>query len=95
MTHTVGRVVSLIFGRSVEADVNGVRAATESGLIPQCAMKVKRAFDGGELSLFTPAEPCGCFFDRSVPQGTTTCTVCTNDAPCGTGRCRFGYCEAR
>jgi hypothetical protein len=91
---TVARPVNLIFGKSVEADVNGLKAATDSGLIPQCAMKVKRDFDGGDLSLFSPPEPCGCFFEKNVPQGSTACTVCTDDGPCGGGKCRFGYCEA-
>lgn len=92
---TVARAVSLIFGKSVEADVNGLKSAIDSGLVPQCAMKVKRAFDGGDISLFAPAEPCGCFFEKTVPQGSTACTVCTNDTPCGGGKCRFGYCEAK
>ena len=92
---TVKRAVDLIFGRAVEADVNGLQSAIDSGLVPQCAMKVQRAFDGGDLSLFTPAEPCGCFFDKSVPSGSTPCKACTNDTPCGTGKCRIGYCEAR
>jgi hypothetical protein len=91
----VARAVSLIFGKTVEADVNGLRAAAQSGLIPQCAMKVRRAFDGGDLSLYSPPEPCGCFFEKTVPQGTTACTGCVNDSPCGTGKCRFGYCEAK
>lgn len=91
----VARAVNLIFGKAIETDVNGLKSAIDSGLVPQCAMKVKRGFDGGDLSLFAPPEPCGCFFDKSVPQGTTACTACTNDGPCGGGKCRFGYCEAK
>jgi hypothetical protein len=58
-------------------------------------MKVKRDFDGGNLSLFDPDEPCGCYFEKNVPSGSTTCTVCTDNGPCGTGKCRHGYCEAK
>lgn len=89
------RVVELLFGKRVETDVNGLKQVVDSGLVPQCAMKVKRDFDGGDLSLFDPPEPCGCFFEANVPQGSTKCTACTDDGPCGTGKCRFGYCEAR
>jgi hypothetical protein len=92
---TVRRVVDLLFGRAVEPDVNGLLQVVNSGLVPQCAMKVKRAFDGGDLSLFDPAEPCGCFFEKNVPQGVTTCTACIGDGQCGAGKCRFGYCEAK
>lgn len=91
---TAKRVVSLLFGETVEADVNGLVHVVDSGLVPQCAMKVKREFDGGDLSLFDPPEPCGCFFEAHVPQGATTCAPCTDDGPCGGGKCRFGYCEA-
>lgn len=89
----VARVVGLLFGKSAEADVNGLKSVAESGLVPQCAMKVKRSFDGGDLSLFDPPAPCGCFFEKSVPNGSTTCTACNGTCP--TGTCRFGYCEAK
>lgn len=89
----VARIVSLVFGKSAETDVSGLKSVADSGLVPQCAMKVKRAFDGGDLSLFDPPEPCGCFYEKSVPNGTTSCTACTTT--CSTGTCRFGYCEAK
>ena len=92
---TVKRVVDLVFGNAVETDVNGLLSVAQSGLVPQCAMKVKREFDGSDLSLFDPEVPCGCFYEKSVPQGASACTVCQNDTPCGTGKCRFGFCEAK
>lgn len=92
---TTKRLLELIFGETDEADVDGLKSVVQAGLIPQCAMKVKRDFDGGDLSLFVPVEPCGCFFDKTVPSGATTCTACTDNGPCGTGKCRHGYCEAR
>ena len=89
------RVVDLIVNLKDEADVSGIDPIISSGLVPECAMKVQRAFDGGELSTFAPAEPCGCYFEAKVPQGSTKCVTCTNDSTCGTGACRRGYCEAR
>lgn len=91
----VRRIFDLLTGKTTEADVDGLESVVASGLIPQCAMKVQRAFDGGDLSLFDPPEPCGCFFDASVPNGATSCASCTSDATCGGGRCRHGYCEAK
>jgi hypothetical protein len=88
-------VIDLIFGVTDESDVHGLRAGIMSGLIPQCAMKVQRSFDGGDLSLYQPPEPCGCYFDKTVPQGITSCTPCVDETPCGTGKCRFGYCEVQ
>jgi hypothetical protein len=89
------RVFELLLEKRVEGDVNGLKQVIDSGLVPQCAMKVKRDFDGGDLSLFDPPDPCGCFFEANVPQGSTTCTACTDDGPCAGGKCRFGYCEAK
>lgn len=91
----VQRVIDLVFGARTDADVNGLDQVIAAGLVPECAMSVKRAFDGGDLSLYAPPEPCGCYFDARVPQGSTKCTTCTNDSVCGAGKCRRGYCEAR
>jgi hypothetical protein len=65
-------------------------------LIPECAMSVKRDFEGGDLSLYSPDVPCGCFFEGVTGgKAPASCTSCTDDKPCGSGKCRFGYCEAR
>jgi hypothetical protein len=91
------RVYDLVMGTAVGDDVDGLAQVTSSGLIPKCAMKVTRSGDGADLSLYSDPAPCGCYFEKNVPQGTTACTACTvgNDAPCGTGKCRLGYCEAK
>jgi hypothetical protein len=91
----VQRIIDLVFGVRVDADVNGLDQVIASGLVPECAMGVKRDFDGGPLSLFAPPEPCACYYEAKVPQGATRCTACTNDTPCGAGKCRRGYCEVR
>jgi hypothetical protein len=61
-------------------------------------MKVSRKFDGGDLSLYTPKEPCGCFFESRVGPGNPAppgCTACKTDATCGAGKCRHEFCEAQ
>ncbi len=64
-------------------------------LIPDCAMKVTRSFEGGDLSLYSPAEPCECFYESKIGTLPSSCESCTDDGPCGAGKCRHGYCEAR
>jgi hypothetical protein len=91
----VGRLFDLLTGKVVESDVDGLEASIASGYVPACAMKVTRAFNGGDLTLFDPPEPCGCFFDKNVPGGATTCAACSSDATCGAGKCRHGYCERK
>ncbi len=67
--------------------------------IPQCAMKVSRAVEVGvteTATAFSPAEPCGCYYEfKATGTAPKSCTVCTDDTPCGTGKCRYGYCEAK
>jgi hypothetical protein len=91
----VQRMIDLVLGVRVDADVNGLDAVIASGLIPDCAMSVTRAFDGGDFSLYSPTQSCACYFESKVPQGSTKCSVCTTDAQCGAGKCHRGYCEVR
>ena len=91
----VQRIIDLVLGVRVDADVNGLDQVIASGLVPECAMGVQRDFDGGPLSLYAPPEACACYYDAKVPQGTTKCATCSTDAQCGTGKCRRGYCEVR
>jgi hypothetical protein len=65
------------------------------GLVPDCAMKVNRMFEGGDLSLYTPKEPCGCYFESKTGMANASCNTCMSDATCGGGKCRYGYCEAK
>ena len=91
----VQRIIDLVLGVRVDADVNGLDQVIGAGLVPDCAMGVSRAFDGGDFSLYAPAESCTCYFESKVPQGSTKCTTCTTDTSCGTGKCHRGYCEVR
>jgi hypothetical protein len=61
------------------------------GLVPDCAMRVKRDFEGGPLSLYTPAHSCTCKYESVVD--VSTCATCDGSTPCATGTCRDGYCE--
>ena len=90
----VQRVIDLVLGTRVDADVNGLDQVIASGLVPGCAMGVQRDFDGGNLSLYAPPEPCACYFEAKAPQGKTSCQACTSGT-CASGTCRRGYCEAK
>jgi hypothetical protein len=63
------------------------------GLVPDCAMRVTRSFEGGPLSLYTPPEgSCTCKYESTVD--VSSCATCDASTPCATGVCRNGYCEA-
>lgn len=72
-------------------DMQAIIAAV--GLVPDCAMKVARSFEGGPLSLYTPTESCTCKYESLVQ--TTSCAICDAGTPCASGVCRNGFCEVR
>ncbi len=85
-------------------DLDALEVVATNGLVPACAMGVKREFDGGDLSIDEPAAPCGCFFETVQDPGlkadptaewAARCPACSDAAPCAAGACRRGYCEAR
>ncbi|MBS2022957.1 MAG: hypothetical protein JST92_11135, partial [Deltaproteobacteria bacterium] len=76
------------------SDFNPLDLVIGRGLVPDCAMRVTRSVEGGPLSLYAPAEPCGCYYDFKT-SGATGCTACSSGSPCASGTCRYGYCEAR
>ena len=76
--------------------IDGLAPVVKVGLIPQCAMKVTRSIDGGNLSPYAPASDCTCYFLSKISGATGTptgCTACMDAAPCGGGACVHGFCE--
>jgi hypothetical protein len=75
---------------------NGVQLLdvyAQSGLIPECAMRVTRSKDGGNILPNLPASPCSCVFEAKAT-GRTSCTPCKVQGDCKSGEtCSQGYCE--
>lgn len=65
----------------------------ESGLIPECAMRVTRSTDGGPITSVQQDNPCSCAFDRATI-GSTDCKACNVTADCAAGEiCLQKLCE--
>jgi len=76
-------------------EVDPVAQVAQGGLVPLCAMAVTRTAEGGNLSLFAPPDPCGCYFESKVGTAPASCTPCTAGTACAAGiTCRHGFCEA-
>jgi ABC-type phosphate transport system substrate-binding protein len=96
-TAKVTNFISWINGTSTDPNIDYVALEGGAGTIPLCAMKVKRATDGGLLDHFTPTETCSCAFEaaisKSTPSGCTTCTGTGTSTCTGGLSCHHGYCE--
>jgi len=91
-------MIDLILGLHTDpvADFEAIDIVTDVGLVPDCAMRVTRSVEGGELSLYEPVEPCGCYYESRVTQATPAgCVPCGAQTPCAAGVCRHDFCEAR
>ena len=84
-------VIDLIAGHPVtpEPNFDATTIVAQVGLVPDCAMRVQRSFEGAPLSMYKPSVSCTCKFESVVD--STTCNACTTS--CTTGVCRAGYCE--
>lgn len=75
---------------------NGIKLIdvyAQSGLIPECAMRVTRQKDGGNILPFHPTNPCSCLFELTAT-GSTSCSACTVQGDCAQSEtCSLGFCE--
>ena len=90
-------LVDLLTGKTVTPaapfDVEKI-ITQKAHLVPQCAMKVQRSAEGGDLKPFTPDAACGCYFESLLGTPASSCVSCANNT-CATGStCRSGWCEA-
>jgi ABC-type phosphate transport system substrate-binding protein len=91
----VSELVGWINGTKTSAGIDAFDLSLKAGLIPQCAMKVKRSADGGLLSPFTPPKACHCAFEAQsaqiIPPG---CVPCASASACTGGlTCQHGFCD--
>lgn len=92
----VARVIGLLTGATQISGLDLVQVDEVNNLVPTCAMKVKRASEGGQMSPVAPQNACGCYFDK-LATGKTSCTPCSSSSQCpaNANTCSFGYCETQ
>ena len=81
--------------RTAPSELDLIYLEAQRHVVPQCAMRVKRMQEMGPLSSFSPANACGCYYDKAT-NGVTSCTPCQQNADCPENApvCSYGYCEA-
>ncbi len=92
------RVVDILTGSPTATPPTGLdplALVAGKGLVPICAMNVERNIEGGPLTTYQSADPCGCAYEAAVGTAPSSCVTCTSVANCATGQqCRHGFCEA-
>lgn len=70
-----------------------------SSLVPECAMRVQRTSELGDLSSFSPPFGCGCYFEASVdgspPSDCAPCNTANDCTDSAHPACNLGYCETQ
>lgn len=89
-------IIDLIAGKSATPAPNfdPVSLIVGAGIIPDCAMKVSRSAEGGNLSLYQAPESCTCRYEK-LTTAATACQTCSPTNTCAAGTCRAGFCEER
>lgn len=87
------RFIDLVSGAEAFGEIDPIMETSLAGGVPDCAMRVRRDYDGAPLQSYQPENPCGCYYE-SVVSGTTSCEACTGDEDCeSNSACFYGYCE--
>lgn len=92
------KVVDVLSGATEIEGLDLIKAEAGGGVVPDCAMRVKRSKDGGDLASYMPAKSCECKFvaeaTGTAPDSCKTCekaSDCDKEAPA----CNYGYCEVK
>jgi ABC-type phosphate transport system substrate-binding protein len=87
-------VVGYLSGaKALPNGVNLIDVYAQSGLVPECAMRVARSADGGPVTPARPQNPCECLFEKKAT-GATDCQACKVQGDCAASQtCSQGYCE--
>jgi hypothetical protein len=89
----VDMVGYLAGSKALPNGVSLIDVYAQSGLVPECAMRVTRSADGGDITPVAPAAPCACLFEKKAT-GATDCKACKVQGDCSAGEaCSQGYCE--
>jgi hypothetical protein len=88
------RLLSYLTGTAAIQGLDLIQVYVQSRVLPRCAMRVTRSTDGGHLTPYQPANPCGCYFEQQAT-GSTRCNACTtsSDCPDSAPQCSLGFCE--
>jgi ABC-type phosphate transport system substrate-binding protein len=75
-----------------------IMTEAKGGVVPDCAMRVRRDSEIGPLMSYMPARSCECkFVKEATGAAPASCQTCAQDSECpaATPKCNYGYCEVQ
>jgi hypothetical protein len=98
LTNTkASKLIGWINGTVATSAFKFIDIEATANVIPQCAMKVTRDQDGGNVKPYKPMSPCGCYWESIATKTATPmgCTPCASQADCtASGKtCSNTFCE--
>ncbi len=100
------KVIDYLSGAVIPTTIDLIAVESKGGVVPKCAMAVKRTSEVGPLMSYQPPKSCVCKFETEAAGGVppTGCHFCNNNNNTGnnssdcTGsakKCNFHYCEVQ
>jgi hypothetical protein len=108
----VAKILGIVTNSAPVADnvIDFVQVQAKASVVPECAMRVYRDSEAGELSSYMPKNSCSCKWETEANGKPPECVTCTADTDCtngtttqdgpinnksGHGVCSHGYCEVQ
>jgi ABC-type phosphate transport system substrate-binding protein len=94
----VKKVIDYLTGAETPSTFDLIQLEAKTGVVPECAMRVQRTKEIGELTSFMPTKSCECKFVKEATGGTPDgCTACEQASDCPSDKpvCNFKFCEVQ
>jgi hypothetical protein len=92
------KVIDYLSGTAAPEGFDLIQLEAKGGVVPQCAMRVARTKDGGELMSFMPDKSCSCKYTaEATGAAPADCKGCekNDDCPASAPVCNYKFCEVK
>ena len=92
------KVVDYLSGAETPTGFDLIQVEAKGGVVPECAMHVRRIKDGGDMMSFQPPKSCSCkFVKEATGAAPSECKSCekNEDCPSSAPACNYNFCEVK
>ena len=91
-------IIDYLSGAKPATDFDLIKVEARGGVVPSCAMQVKRTSEVGPLMSYQPDQSCTCkFLTEATGEMPSDCQKCDTKDDCSKSKpaCNFGFCEVK